>query len=148
MLHELSPFIAQGYHARIGICWRRVLPQEVILPQAKHLVRPMSASLFPMIVQALEESPASPHRVYPYSTAERCPSVQTISNRSRKGYSMHGLVPEPCLSTGRGMRPAGERAAVHTLSPSVSILETFDGVTNWYLRILAPGETREIYARL
>lgn len=42
---------------------------------------------------------------------------------------MHGLVTDPCLFTGRGARLTEEHADVDTLSPSVSNLEIYDGVT-------------------
>lgn len=107
-----------------------------------------SVSLFPVTVQAQERSRACPYRVYQHITVERHPSPQTISNRSRRYYSMHGLVPEPCSLIGRTARLAGENGGVHTRSPSVSIIGTLNGVANWCLYGLATCETSEIYATL
>lgn len=104
------------------------IPQKMNLPRAKYVVQPMSASLFPMVVHAQEESPAWPYRVYHHNKAERCPSFQTISNSSLRGYLMHGLDTEPCLFTGRGARLTEEHADVDTLSPSVSDLKILNGV--------------------
>lgn len=117
------------------------IPQTMNPPKAKYLVHPMSASLFPVVMQAQEESQASPYRIYQHNTVERCPSFQTGLNRSRRGYLMHGLITEPCLSTGRGVRPVGEYADVDTVSPSVSnlkFLSASQGGTDKHQHLLAP----------
>lgn len=118
------------------------------LPKAKYLVHPMSASLFPMVMQAQEESQASPYRIYQHNTVERCPSFQTIFDRSRRGYLMHGLVTEPCLFTGRGVRLVGEYADVDTLSPSVSnlkFLTASQGGTDEHQHLLTPVRSTPHY---